>query len=355
MTDIAPRPRSARIRNASDRSTSSTASSTKPAPTRPGSAPPPEEGKQQQAKRRKRSHTSDQALSISKNQSPIGQHFRHSSNVEHQANGINAELLCLEQILEEARRDELAAGNVPSVQARQTRPVDEDDSDYDKDIGEMNIFPVNEANPLSMELLSRARRKRTRTITTPYQTRVLRKVLALTAFPSTQMRRMLAEALNMNPRTVQIWYQNRRQKEKSNRVTTPPLSQKAVTARTGSVQPSTQMTLEQKQSSPNLFFHNMTVTRQEHGPTTCGIRTTISAGEKMDMSGLEKGDKAESPATSTTTPTSHDPLDMLAMAALDRARLDGETPTPPATASYSTGPAEGMAGREGSPSRWRPW
>ncbi|CAG8569638.1 852_t:CDS:1 [Ambispora leptoticha] len=78
------------------------------------------------------------------------------------------------------------------------------------------VFPVNEENPKNQELLSNARRKRSRNVTSPYQSRVLRKVLAVTSFPSTEMREALASSLNMHPRTVQIWFQNQRQKAKNN-------------------------------------------------------------------------------------------------------------------------------------------
>ncbi|CAG8521669.1 10887_t:CDS:2 [Ambispora gerdemannii] len=78
------------------------------------------------------------------------------------------------------------------------------------------VFPVNEENPKNQELLSNARRKRSRNVTSPYQSRVLRKVLTVTSFPSTEMREALANELNMHPRTVQIWFQNQRQKAKNN-------------------------------------------------------------------------------------------------------------------------------------------
>ncbi|KNE54407.1 hypothetical protein AMAG_00381 [Allomyces macrogynus ATCC 38327] len=58
-------------------------------------------------------------------------------------------------------------------------------------------------------------RRRNRTIMSAFQTCVLRRVLALTAFPSTQVREMLAAELGMSPRTVQIWFQNQRQKAKA--------------------------------------------------------------------------------------------------------------------------------------------
>ena len=60
-------------------------------------------------------------------------------------------------------------------------------------------------------------KKRCRTVMTPSQSRVLRKVLEQTAFPSTEIRENLAKLLGMKPRTVQIWFQNQRQKSRQGR------------------------------------------------------------------------------------------------------------------------------------------
>lgn len=57
-------------------------------------------------------------------------------------------------------------------------------------------------------------KKRCRTIMTPYQSKVLHRVLEHTAFPSTEVREQLARMLGMKPRTVQIWFQNQRQKSR---------------------------------------------------------------------------------------------------------------------------------------------
>ena len=64
-------------------------------------------------------------------------------------------------------------------------------------------------------IMHEATRKRTRTVMTPEQSKVLYAVLRETYFPSTQMREVLAKKLNMKPRTVQIWFQNQRQKKKT--------------------------------------------------------------------------------------------------------------------------------------------
>ena len=63
----------------------------------------------------------------------------------------------------------------------------------------------------------KAMKKRCRTVMTPSQSRVLRKVLDQTAFPSTEIRENLAKLLGMKPRTVQIWFQNQRQKSRQGR------------------------------------------------------------------------------------------------------------------------------------------
>lgn len=60
-------------------------------------------------------------------------------------------------------------------------------------------------------------KKRCRTVMTASQSRVLRKVLEQTAFPSTEIRENLAKLLGMKPRTVQIWFQNQRQKSRQGR------------------------------------------------------------------------------------------------------------------------------------------
>lgn len=60
-------------------------------------------------------------------------------------------------------------------------------------------------------------RKRTRTLMSPFQTRVLRKVLQKTAFPSVTLRNNLSKLLGVPSRTIQIWFQNQRQKARQQR------------------------------------------------------------------------------------------------------------------------------------------
>ncbi|KAJ3272557.1 hypothetical protein HK104_004449 [Borealophlyctis nickersoniae] len=62
------------------------------------------------------------------------------------------------------------------------------------------------------------RKKRARHLTTPFQTRVLRRVLAFSCFPTTDQRTYLASELGMTPRGVQIWFQNQRQKAKARQI-----------------------------------------------------------------------------------------------------------------------------------------
>ncbi|KAI9313249.1 Homeodomain-like protein, partial [Dichotomocladium elegans] len=45
----------------------------------------------------------------------------------------------------------------------------------------------------------------------PSQLLVLNRVFNQTSFPSTELRAQLGEQLSMSPRTVQIWFQNKRQ------------------------------------------------------------------------------------------------------------------------------------------------
>lgn len=63
-----------------------------------------------------------------------------------------------------------------------------------------------------MNDLSKAVRKRTRSILKPEQQEVLIKALDAETFPSRRRREELAAEIGCNPRTVQIWFQNQRQK-----------------------------------------------------------------------------------------------------------------------------------------------
>jgi len=57
-------------------------------------------------------------------------------------------------------------------------------------------------------------KKRVRTVMTPIQSEALKKYFKINAFPSSEERAAISERLEMKPRTVQIWFQNQRQKVK---------------------------------------------------------------------------------------------------------------------------------------------
>lgn len=56
--------------------------------------------------------------------------------------------------------------------------------------------------------------KRARTLLTPEQSRVLHELLQQTCFPSTQVREAVAAKLGLSPRKVQVFFQNKRQKQR---------------------------------------------------------------------------------------------------------------------------------------------
>ncbi|KIY49644.1 homeobox-domain-containing protein [Fistulina hepatica ATCC 64428] len=57
-----------------------------------------------------------------------------------------------------------------------------------------------------------AKKKRTRTLTTPHQSAVLHALLAQSRFPTTAMREEVGRTIGLSARKVQIWFQNQRQK-----------------------------------------------------------------------------------------------------------------------------------------------
>ncbi|KAI8074380.1 Homeodomain-like protein [Gongronella butleri] len=63
-----------------------------------------------------------------------------------------------------------------------------------------------------MPAISNLKAKRKRA--SPTQIMVLEHIFEHTAFPSTALRQELGEKLGMNPRAVQIWFQNKRQASK---------------------------------------------------------------------------------------------------------------------------------------------
>lgn len=62
------------------------------------------------------------------------------------------------------------------------------------------------------DLMDHNYRKRKRTVLTAKQHKILNKFFEECAFPDSEQRLSLGKALNMTPRTVQIWFQNQRQK-----------------------------------------------------------------------------------------------------------------------------------------------
>ncbi|KAI7896397.1 uncharacterized protein EV154DRAFT_411623 [Mucor mucedo] len=65
--------------------------------------------------------------------------------------------------------------------------------------------PINDDDESSAAIKAKRRRANAK------QLEVLNRVFDRTFFPSTQMRAELGRQLGMSPRTVQIWFQNRRQ------------------------------------------------------------------------------------------------------------------------------------------------
>lgn len=60
--------------------------------------------------------------------------------------------------------------------------------------------------------------RRNRTTMSQLQSAVLKKYFRLNMFPSTEVREELAKMLEMRPRTVQVWFQNQRQKFRNQKV-----------------------------------------------------------------------------------------------------------------------------------------
>ena len=100
------------------------------------------------------------------------------------------------------------------------------------------------------ELKSMKRRRRT--VMTPAQSQILRKVLEQTAFPSTDIRENLARLLGMKPRTVQIWFQNQRQKSRQGR------SSDCLDSPSGGGSESDGTDLDDSMSSPSESTHSTT-------------------------------------------------------------------------------------------------
>lgn len=66
------------------------------------------------------------------------------------------------------------------------------------------------------DIMNRPSKRRKRTVLTAKQHRILSKFFLECAFPDAEQRSKLGKALDMTSRTVQIWFQNQRQKVRSN-------------------------------------------------------------------------------------------------------------------------------------------
>ncbi|KAJ8075736.1 hypothetical protein PM082_021366 [Marasmius tenuissimus] len=71
--------------------------------------------------------------------------------------------------------------------------------------------PRNQVDPAPQ------RTKRTRTVITPHQTSFLRELLAQSLFPSTAAKEEAGRAIGLSARSVQIWFQNQRQRTRGQR------------------------------------------------------------------------------------------------------------------------------------------
>ncbi|KAI9272030.1 hypothetical protein BY458DRAFT_455714, partial [Sporodiniella umbellata] len=69
--------------------------------------------------------------------------------------------------------------------------------------------PLSPTNPYEYPHRTDSKMKRKRA--TPEQLAILNHVFNKTYFPSTEVRKLLGKDLGMSPRTVQIWFQNKRQ------------------------------------------------------------------------------------------------------------------------------------------------
>lgn len=73
--------------------------------------------------------------------------------------------------------------------------------------------PIESKN--SLEFFKNKSTRRSRTVMTAYQSKLLHDFFDRNPFPSTEMREDLSKSLGMKPRTIQIWFQNQRQKTKN--------------------------------------------------------------------------------------------------------------------------------------------
>lgn len=112
------------------------------------------------------------------------------------------------------------AGEKRVVFDRIAEPKDRDKEDAAQEVKAELPFMVNSEESILGDkpfVLSNGTiyKKRIRTVMTPAQSESLKKYFQVNNFPSTEMREAISNALGMKPRTVQIWFQNQRQKMKN--------------------------------------------------------------------------------------------------------------------------------------------
>ncbi|KAG0163822.1 hypothetical protein DFQ28_010782 [Apophysomyces sp. BC1034] len=96
--------------------------------------------------------------------------------------------------------------SLPQIESRSpSPPVSEEEEEEEEDDEEQTAEGEDEEEEAGPPLKAKRRRANAK------QLEVLNQVFDRTFFPSTQMRAELGRKLGMSPRTVQIWFQNKRQ------------------------------------------------------------------------------------------------------------------------------------------------
>lgn len=138
------------------------------------------------------------------------------------------------------------------------------------------VVDEEKKTPATRAATRRSRAKTKRKRASPSQLAVLNQVFNQTYFPSTELRAELGKQLGMNPRTVQIWFQNKRQAlrardracRKHLTPLSPPLSPHAISL------PPLRLTLASS-SSP---LSPLTCSSYHHSPTC-----TLPSPSSMDL------------------------------------------------------------------------
>ncbi|CAO3598917.1 unnamed protein product [Absidia cylindrospora] len=99
-----------------------------------------------------------------------------------------------------------------SVSASASASIEEhDELEEDDELDDDQLSINSKTSSLSSSTSATARLKAKRRRANAKQLQILNQVFDRTFFPSTQMRAELGRQLGMSPRTVQIWFQNKRQ------------------------------------------------------------------------------------------------------------------------------------------------